>query len=80
MMYNYKDFDKFEIFMEAEMEHIMLLEKYGKKDEAESEEKKLLEETRKHIDGKIKTQKKESKMKKRIGKALDVFVDVFATR
>lgn len=80
MMYNYKDFDKFEIFMEAEMEHIMLLEKYGKKDEAESEEKKLLEETRKHIDRKIKTQKKESKMKKRIGKALDVFVDVFATR
>lgn len=80
MMYNYKDFDKFEIFMEAEMEHIMLLEKHGKKDEAESEEKRLLEETRKHIDRKIKTQKKESKMKKRIGKALDVFVDVFATR
>lgn len=71
MMYNYKDFESFEVFMEAEMEHILLLEKYGKKDEALSEETDLLHEVRKHIDRQIKNQKKEKVIGKRLDRVMD---------
>lgn len=69
MYFKEDDFRDFTTFMEAEMQHLVLLEKYSpESDEIAKEEWDLLEALRQHIKDEVKFEKKAEKRSDRIQK------------
>lgn len=69
MYFKEDDFKDFTTFMEAEMQHLVLLEKYNPGDEeVAKEEWDLLEALRKHIKDEVKFEKKAEKRSDKIQK------------
>lgn len=69
MYFKEDDFKDFATFMEAEMQHLVLLEKYNPGDEEVSKEEwDLLEALRRHIKDEVKFEKKAERRSDRIQK------------